>query len=271
MAHAADKGYQLARGEFITIVCGQDGFLDKEWLQKCVDVFDKDPTISLVWGLSKMMADDGTLLKNYYDVGFDHLIYKETKFQIFSHLIKKSFVILRDILFGSSQRRRFLLRKFFSHNATLRTRLLLDRSFSHENVLQKEGWFCYWLNTGIPFSDQSMVVDRKVFLRCTPRYEKGSRAVAYVTDFYFNFNSLGYLSCFLPIYPVFVRWHPQQSGAWGAEKIHVSFEAYLDKVRMFRGFLLKERVGMVFVDRDGVPLSDLTLSNEVLCRKCHVF
>lgn len=257
VAHAADKGYRLARGEFITTVCGQDGFLDKDWMKKCIEVFDRDHQISLVWALSKMMTDDGRILEDYYDIGFGHLISQdtETKMRTLGILARKSFSIIRDVLFGGAARRRSLLQKIFSPNASLRTRLLARRSFPRGQVPQKEEWFRYWLETGIPFSDQSMVVSRKVFLECLPRYEPESRAVGYMADFYFHFNSRGYLSLFLPIYPVFVRWHPNQSGEWAAADIHAKSEEYLDRVRKLRKDFMKGKRAMSFVDRDGNLIS----------------
>lgn len=251
VAHAADKGFRLARGEFVTLMCGQDGFLDHHWLKRCTEVFDGDPAVSLVWALSKMMSDDGIILENYYDTGFDHLIRPQTKKETLKLLVKKALTLMRDMIVGPLARKKIILQKIFSRNAALRAQLLLRRSFPGQHAPQKEEWFWYWLQTGIPFSDQSMVVDRNVFLRCLPEYQPGSRSAGHMADFYFNFNSRGSLAYFLPEYPVFVRWHPGQSGAWAQEEIQRKFEEYLGKVRKFRNSLYTREQKMIFVDRKG--------------------
>ena len=58
---ATEKGVALASGEFLDILAGQDGFLDSEWLRKCLEVFDADKSVSLVWASTRGMRDDGTL------------------------------------------------------------------------------------------------------------------------------------------------------------------------------------------------------------------
>ena len=75
-----------------------------------------------------------------------------------------------------------------------------------------------------------------------------------MADFYFNFNARGYLAYFLPIYPVFVRRHPNQSGEWGGEEIYNKFEEYLDKVRKLEESFRKEGRTATFVDRNGAPI-----------------
>jgi len=49
--HAVDKGFDLSRGDFICVVCGQDGLLDTNWFFSAMDLFEKDTSLSLVWGL----------------------------------------------------------------------------------------------------------------------------------------------------------------------------------------------------------------------------
>jgi len=55
------KGMAMAKGEYITLCCISDGYLDKNWLKKCVEVLDNRSEISLVWGIDQNMLENGTL------------------------------------------------------------------------------------------------------------------------------------------------------------------------------------------------------------------
>jgi len=63
----ADEGFykalQMARGQYIMLCCISDGYLDEDWFQKCVDILDNDPEVSLVYGLAQAMNEDGTFGK----------------------------------------------------------------------------------------------------------------------------------------------------------------------------------------------------------------
>src|SRR3989344_3417253 len=37
--HALEKALALSHGAYIALICGQDGYLNTEWLAKCMDVF----------------------------------------------------------------------------------------------------------------------------------------------------------------------------------------------------------------------------------------
>ena len=43
-----------------------DGFLDRNWFQKCVEVLEKDDEVSLVWGFPQYMSEAGDLLNVSY-------------------------------------------------------------------------------------------------------------------------------------------------------------------------------------------------------------
>jgi len=55
------KGLTMAKGEYIMLCCISDGYLDKNWFKKCVEILDSKPEISLVWGVDQNMLEDGTL------------------------------------------------------------------------------------------------------------------------------------------------------------------------------------------------------------------
>jgi len=57
------KALSMARGEYIIQCCVSDGFLDKDWFKRCVEILDSDNEVSLVWGLPQYMTEDGRLGK----------------------------------------------------------------------------------------------------------------------------------------------------------------------------------------------------------------
>jgi len=62
--HADDGFYKalwMARGEYIMLCCISDGYLDKDWFRKCVEVLDNKPDVSMAYGLAQQMAEDGSL------------------------------------------------------------------------------------------------------------------------------------------------------------------------------------------------------------------
>ena len=63
---AYQKGLSMARGKYIIQCCVSDGFLDKHWFKKCVEVLDDDIETTLVWGLPQDMSEGGDLLEVAY-------------------------------------------------------------------------------------------------------------------------------------------------------------------------------------------------------------
>ncbi|GAB4507065.1 MAG: glycosyltransferase family 2 protein [Sulfuricaulis sp.] len=71
VVEAYQKGFAMARGEYIIQCCVSDGFLDKHWFRKCVDVLDRDVETALVWGFPQYMSEDGSLLNVSYQEFFN--------------------------------------------------------------------------------------------------------------------------------------------------------------------------------------------------------
>src|SRR5713226_8395424 len=70
MVEAYRKGFVMARGRYIIQCCVSDGFLDRQWFQKCLDILERDNDSSLVWGLPQYMSEDGSLLNVSYQEFF---------------------------------------------------------------------------------------------------------------------------------------------------------------------------------------------------------
>jgi len=67
---ALNKGFAIAKGQYIVQCCVSDGFLDMNWFQKCVEVLDRDVETSLVWGLPQDLSEGGDLLGVTYSEFF---------------------------------------------------------------------------------------------------------------------------------------------------------------------------------------------------------
>jgi glycosyltransferase involved in cell wall biosynthesis len=55
------KGLAIARGKYVLQCCVSDGYLDRDWFKRCVEVLDADPEVSLVWGFPQYLTEDGKL------------------------------------------------------------------------------------------------------------------------------------------------------------------------------------------------------------------
>lgn len=58
---AFEKGISIARGEYIFHCRIGNGYLNHDWLNTCVEVLENNPDVSLVWGLSQYLLEDGAL------------------------------------------------------------------------------------------------------------------------------------------------------------------------------------------------------------------
>lgn len=58
---AFHKGLRRARGQWVIQCCISDGFLVRDWITRCMEVFEKSPETALVWGVPRSMTQDGHL------------------------------------------------------------------------------------------------------------------------------------------------------------------------------------------------------------------
>ncbi len=68
---AYQKGFDMARGEYIIQCCVSDGFLDKHWFRKCIEILDKDIETTVVWGFPQYMSEAGDLQNLTYQEFFN--------------------------------------------------------------------------------------------------------------------------------------------------------------------------------------------------------
>ena len=66
------EAFNMSSGDYIMQCCISDGYLDDNWFQICVEYLDKNPDISLVYGLPQYLNADGTFGRIAYHDFFDH-------------------------------------------------------------------------------------------------------------------------------------------------------------------------------------------------------
>jgi glycosyltransferase involved in cell wall biosynthesis len=229
------KGIDRANGEFICFMYASDGYLNNEWFAKCVEALDADPALSLVWGIPFDMTEEGKMLGPHF--AYAQFLPKRTLTQVF-----RTYGALFKRLAPGKLWRVLKNREF--HKVS--TAASMARK---EEPLQKQAWFRYWLRTGLAFPDANMIVDKKVFIECTPRYISGSRVVDTFHDFFFNFNSRGYLAGCLPTPANYARIHSAQLTERRHGEIMKNRECYFRQVAEFRKELKKRKI-FSFIDKD---------------------
>lgn len=70
VTEAYQKGFAMARGDYVIQCCVSDGFLDKHWFNKCIAILDRDTETSLVWAYPQYMSEEGDLLNVSYQQFF---------------------------------------------------------------------------------------------------------------------------------------------------------------------------------------------------------
>jgi glycosyltransferase involved in cell wall biosynthesis len=97
------KGVNIAQGDYIMNCSISDGYLDKHWFQRCIDVLNDDNEVSLVWGLQQYKNEDGSLGDIIYSRFCKLMPPQKTDFiyywlSIFFVLPEQNFCVRKEIL-----------------------------------------------------------------------------------------------------------------------------------------------------------------------------
>lgn len=245
---ALDKALALSKGDCISLLCGQDGYLDKDWFGRCAKVFADHTEISLVWGIPFNMSEDGRLLGPHYAyAGF-------LKDERYGSQTKPVGTIVAKIDWGHKNSFQRLLQ--MARKLTWSRAMMIIKSFRKQEIPQKEEWFLYWLKTGRAFPEGNMVMRKDVFSKNTTRFPDEKMANAALLDFCFNFNANGYLAYGLPVAASFGRSHAE--GQALREYDAVLTEKYHSRVVDFRNTLKQKK--FKFIDASGSLILEKTIS-----------
>ncbi len=246
--HAIHKAAAISSGEFICEMCFSDGYINKDWFKLCVEQMDKDLEISLVWGVPFDMTENNELLGPSYI--YKRFLKKEIKSVSRSTSVIKTILKKIDLRHPSSIIR--FVRKINGANANSVFHMLQE-----EEPPQKEAWLSYWLRTGTIFPDLNMFMSRKVFFDCMAPYNIGTRESGDWMQFYFNFNSKGFLSYCLPIPANYGRVHKGQVSEVVRSYNDEKQDRYLKNIADFKSKLSSNPDKFVFMDRLGNPIKSL--------------
>lgn len=240
------KAAGQAAGDFFCEMCFSDGYLDKDWFRKCISKMEQDPEISLVWGIPMQMSENGKLIEpNYVYAHFLESETTERKPSVFGRIMEKI-----DLRRPASILR--LLGKINPRNARAVFHMLRK-----EKVPQKQEWFLYWLKTGILFPDLNMVMARKVFFECMPPYAPGTRESGDWHEFYYRFNSRGYMALCVPSIANYGRIHGGSVTEAVRKYNDQKLAKYLVKIGDLAKKVRKEPSRFFFLDRAGNRLMSL--------------
>lgn len=200
------RAHQESRGEFVTILCASDGYVNSEWLQEIVFGADAHPDVSLFWGIPFIMGEDGVLAGPHPN----YVMFLERKPALW-HILSVWHYISVRLRYLNPFRLAELARKI-----SLRKVAHAVSQVVAVPPPQKGDWFAHWLKTGMIFPDGNMCIKKGVFYECAFKDNgdnalRGALQVKAHFDFYFNFNSHGYLSWCLPVPANFGRTHEGQS------------------------------------------------------------
>lgn len=72
---AFSKGLDIAKGDYVIMICTSDGLINEDWLGLGVEYLENDSEVSLVWGLPQYLSEDGILgdvsYINYHFASFE--------------------------------------------------------------------------------------------------------------------------------------------------------------------------------------------------------
>ena len=58
------KGLRMSKGKFVMLCQSSDMYIDPNWIQECVEVLEREPQVSLVWGGLTTANQAGELIEN---------------------------------------------------------------------------------------------------------------------------------------------------------------------------------------------------------------
>ena len=198
---ALDKGLSLSRGEYIAMICGQDGYLNKNWLARGMEAFSAHPDVSLVWGIPFDMSEAGKLLGPHYAYAS---FLNDDDYPVSPKPVRTVMAKVDPKRKSALKRLGGILKKVTWH----RVRMVI-KSFRPAPIPQKADWFSYWLETGRAFPEGNMIVRKEVYTRLTRRFPEETMTNAALLDFCFEFNARGYLAYGLPLAASFSRSHAE--------------------------------------------------------------
>jgi glycosyltransferase involved in cell wall biosynthesis len=240
---AIDKAFDIVKGEFLCFLCVSDGYINNRWYEECIEVFDKHPEVSMVWGIPIIKSEDGKIVGPHF--AYAHFLKEKPKH---SRLSALSSLAKRTREGGA----RSFFQKLNAFNANTFKAIIVE-----ESLPIKEEWFRYWLETGHIYPDGNMMVRKDVFFDCVPRYDRKHKVIDKYLEFFFNFNTKGYFSYGLPIEANYATVNEGHVGEKYKERIARDRMEYLDKLKRFKKEFFKGKGTFQFIDHNKKIVSEI--------------
>jgi glycosyltransferase involved in cell wall biosynthesis len=237
---AVVRAFRESHGEYVLMLCAGDGYLTDRWLEMCIRALDEDPEISLVWGIPFDMSEEGKLLGPHFAYG-NFLGKAPGNTGLLKELIKR-------VAHPSSLLR--LVRR-----ANLQTARSVGGMLKKREVPQKQDWFWYWLDTGVQFPDGNTCMSRRLFEELVAPRMGGPWKPGTWTNFYFSFNTQGYLARCFPIPASFARLTRGRLSDQLVTRANVEQSEFFEKLAEFRKKIKAHPEKMVFRARSGEPIT----------------
>jgi len=135
--------------------------------------------------------------------------------------------------------------------------LICYRQFYYSAAPQKQDMFNYWLRSGFHYPEGNFCVRKSVIFKCYPTVDECKEGVWDWLEFCYRFNSLGYLSMYIPTVANFARTHGNQS----CEQLVKNGEAkakrnnYFSKISDFKHKMSTGLIKFNFIDPEGSIVS----------------
>lgn len=245
---ALEKGLALSKGKYVSLLCGQDGYLHKDWFKECIQAFNNNPDISLVWGVPFNMSEEGVLVGPHYAyAGF----LQDDQFGLQTKPLQ---TLMAKINWRHPARMKRAIR--FGKKITWNRIKMMLGSFKKRQIPQREHWFTYWLKTGRAFPEGNMCVLKEVFIKNTTRFPDEKMTNSALFDFCFNFNANGYMAYGLSLAASFGRSH-----AHGQPLLEYDNELtvrYYQKIENLKEKIVKNPI-MTFIDGESKKIKEIAL------------
>jgi glycosyltransferase involved in cell wall biosynthesis len=235
------KAAEKATGEFLTVLCASDGYLDNDWLAKAMQAFD-DPEVSCAWGIPFDMTEEGVLEGPHYV--FSRFLDPRYRGNNSAKKVSRTRKIIDRITAEDGGSIMDLAKRI----NIFRLKSMVG-TYKEERPPQKKDWFFYWLGTGTVFPDGNMIVAKHAFFDCMPS-SLGEKSPDWMR-FFFNLNAKGYLSECVPIPANYGRKH---KGHLADELVQFNLRTrkeYYKDIKALSKEVSKKRGEFMFVDRAG--------------------
>jgi glycosyltransferase involved in cell wall biosynthesis len=235
------KALALSTGDAVCVICFSDGYVADDWFSLCAATLERDPEVSLVWGMVVSVVEGNETDRHL------PMIYAP-----FYEKAPEGWQLIGREIIKRVRHPSLILRLFKKNRREWKTKLgLASEVLKKKELLQKQDWFWYWLKTGTIFPDSNTCIMRKVMQTCVVPYIPGSYDQGDWGTFYFNFNSRGYLSYCIPKIASFGLDHRGRLSDRVTDYIHTEQKTYFENIATLRKRLQEHSNEMVFRDRDG--------------------